>query len=47
VRGRHAEPAQFDRDGRGEVAGGVERVDRLEWVGAVAVVLGGARGKLL
>ena len=42
-----AEPAELDRDGCGEVAGRLERVDRLEWVCAVAVVLGGARGELL
>ena len=33
--------------GRCEVAGGLERVDRLERVGAVAVVLGCAGGELL
>ena len=47
VRGRDAEPAELDRDGRREVAGGLERVDRLEGVGAVAVVLGRAGGELL
>ena len=43
----HAEPAELDRDGCGEVAGRLERVDRLKRVGAVAVVLGGARRQLL
>ena len=47
VRGRDAEPAELDGDGRREVAGGLERVDRLEGVGAVAVVLGCAGGELL
>ena len=41
-----AEPTELDGDGRGEVAGGLERVDRLERVAAVAVVLGGAGGEL-
>ena len=43
----YAEPAEFDRDGCGEVAGRLERVDRLKRVGAVAVVLGGAYGEVL
>ena len=47
VRGRHAEATELDGDRRGEVAGGLERVDRLERVGAVAVVLGCAGGELL
>ena len=46
VRGRHAEPAQLDRHGRGEVARRLERLDRLEGVAAVAVVLGRAGGEL-
>ena len=47
VRGGDAQAAELDRDGCGEVAGRLERVDRLKRVGAVAVVLGGARGQLL
>ena len=47
VRGRHAEPTELDRDGRREIAGGLERVDRLERVAAVPVVLGGAGDRLL
>ena len=46
MRGRDAEPTELDGDGRGEVAGGLERVDRLEGIAAVAVVLGGAGGEL-
>ena len=46
VRGGDAEPTELDRDGRREVAGGLERVDRLERVAAVAVVLGCAGGEL-
>ena len=46
VRGGDAEPAQLDGDGRCEVAGGFERVDRLERVAAVAVVLGRTGGEL-
>ena len=46
MRGRDAEPTELDRDGRCEVAGGLERVDRLERVAAVAVVLGCAGGEL-
>src|SRR5436309_15487878 len=45
--GGDAEPAEIDRDGRCEVAGGLERVDRLERIAPVAVVLCRARGKLL
>jgi hypothetical protein len=47
VRGGDAEPTELGRDRRGEVAGGLERVDRLERVGAVAVVLGRAGGEFL
>ena len=46
VRGGDAEPTELDGDGRCEVAGGLERVDRLERIAAVAVVLGGAGGEL-
>ena len=46
VRGRDAEPAELDRDGCREVAGGLQRRDRLEGVRAVAVVLGRPRGQL-
>ena len=45
VRGRDAEPAELDRDRRREVAGRLERVDRLERVRAVAVVVGRAGGE--
>ena len=44
--GGDAEPTELDGDRRSEVAGGLERVDRLERVGPVAVVLGGAGGEL-
>ena len=46
VRGVDAEPAELDGDRRREVAGGLERVDRLERVAAVAVVLGRVGGEL-
>ena len=46
MRGGDAEPTELDGDGRGEVAGGLERVDRFERVAAVAVVLGCAGGEL-
>jgi hypothetical protein len=46
VRGRHAQAAEVDRHGRREVPRGLERVDRLERVAAVAVVLGRPRGQL-
>ena len=46
VRGVDAEPAELDGDGRREVAGGLERVDRLEGIAAVAVVLRRAGGEL-
>ena len=45
VRGRHAEPAELDGDGRPEVTGGLERLDRLERVAAVAVVFGRVDGE--
>ena len=45
VRRRDAEPAELDRDRRREVAGRLERVDRLERVRAVAVVVGRAGGE--
>ena len=47
VRGRDAEPTEFDRDGSCEVPGGLERVDPLEGVGAVEVVLRGVGGETL
>ena len=47
VRGRHATPAEVDRDRRDEVAGRLQRVDRLERKGPVAVMFRGARGELL
>ena len=47
MRGGDAEPTELDGDGRREVAGGLERVDRLEGEGAVAVVLGRASGELV
>ena len=47
VRRGHAEAAELDRDGRREVAGRLERVDRLERVAAVTVVLRRAGGELL
>jgi hypothetical protein len=46
VRGVDAEPAELGGDGRGEDAGGLEDVDRLEGVGAGVVVLGRAGGEL-
>ena len=46
MRGGDAEPPELDGDGRGEVSGGLERVDRFERVAALAVVLRGAGGKL-
>jgi hypothetical protein len=39
MRRRDAEPTELDRDRRREVAGGLERVDRLERVAALAVML--------
>jgi hypothetical protein len=42
----HAQAGELDRDGCGEIASGLECVDRLEWVRAVAVVFGGARRHL-
>jgi hypothetical protein len=47
VRGGDAEPTELDRHRRREVARGLERVDRLEGVGAVAVMLGRALGEPL
>jgi len=44
---RDAEPAELDRDRRREVAGRLERVDRLERIAAVAVVLARARGEVV
>ena len=49
--GRDAKPTELDGDGRCEVAGGLERIDRFERVSAVAVVFvcagGEPRGELL
>ena len=47
VRGADAEPADVDGDGRREVVGGLERVDRLEREGPVAIVPWGVRGQRL
>ena len=46
VCGVDAEATELHRDGRGEITGRLERVDRLEGVAAVAVVLGRVAGKL-
>jgi hypothetical protein len=44
---RDAEPTQLDGDRRDEVAGRLERIDRLEGIAPVAIVFGCARGELL